>query len=195
MEAAKPLLAALAMLLTFVAYVPYVRSILSGTTRPHVFSWLVWGVNTTVAFLATLAAGGGAGAWSIGLSALVTLGIAGLAWQRRAAIRIARVDWVFFLGGLAAIPLWFALDDPLAAIVVVTLVELAGFAPTFRKSWHLPWSEPVGFLLLLILRNALVIGALGAHTFTTVFFPAAMAAACAVLMAMLLWRRRQLAAA
>lgn len=189
------LLAALAMALTFVAYVPYVRSILAGTTRPHVFSWLVWGVNTTVAFLATLAAGGGAGAWSIGVSAAVTLGIARLAWLRRSAIRITRADWGFFICGLAALPLWFVLDDPLAAVVVVTLVELAGFAPTFRKSWHLPWSEPVGFLLLLVVRNTLVIGALGERTFTTAFFPAAMAAACVALMAVLLWRRRQLAPA
>jgi len=41
------------MALTFVAFVPYFRSIFSGTTRPHVFSWVVWGTNTSVAFVAT----------------------------------------------------------------------------------------------------------------------------------------------
>jgi hypothetical protein len=35
------LLSAAAMALTFVAFVPYFHSILAGTTRPHVFSWVV----------------------------------------------------------------------------------------------------------------------------------------------------------
>ncbi|MFN3716380.1 MAG: hypothetical protein ACK4R8_06615 [Thiobacillus sp.] len=62
-------LSAAAMALTFVAFVPYFRSVFSGTTRPHVFSWVVWGSNTSVAFVATLSAGGGAGAWALGFSA------------------------------------------------------------------------------------------------------------------------------
>ncbi|MBN8779886.1 hypothetical protein [Thiobacillus sp.] len=61
------LLSAAAMALTFVAFVPYFRSIFAGTTRPHVFSWVVWGTNTSVAFMATLSAGGGAGADRRGL--------------------------------------------------------------------------------------------------------------------------------
>lgn len=178
------------MALTYLAFVPYFRSILAGTTRPHVFSWVVWGTNTSVAFVATLSAGGGAGAWAVGFSAAITLAVAALAWVRRADVQITRSDWGFFLAGLAAIPLWFVASDPLWAIVVVTAVELSGFAPTIRKSWQQPWSEPVSFLAILIVRNALVIAALGERTLTTVLFPAAMASACALLIAILLWRRQ-----
>ena len=188
-------LTAAAMALTFVAFVPYFRSIFAGTTRPHVFSWVVWGTNTSVAFVATLSAGGGAGAWAVGFSAAITLAVAGLAWARRADVHITRVDWLFFLAGLAAIPLWFVASDPLWAIVLVTAVELLGFGPTMRKSWHQPWSEPVSFLVILIVRNALVIAALEQRTLTTVLFPAAMAAACVVLAAILAGRRQALAAA
>lgn len=183
-------LASAAMALTFVAFVPYFRSILAGTTRPHVFSWVVWGTNTSVAFVATLSAGGGAGAWAVGFSAAITLAVAALAWARRADVQITRSDWGFFLAGLAAIPLWWAASDPLWAIVLVTAVELSGFGPTMRKSWHQPWSEPVGFLAILIVRNALVIAALEQRTLTTVLFPAAMAAACVLLIGILLGRRQ-----
>jgi hypothetical protein len=186
-------LSAAAMALTFIAFVPYVRSILTGATRPHVFSWIVWGTNTSVAFYATLSAQGGAGAWAVGFSAAITFAVAALAWQKRADITITRLDWLFFIAGLAAIPLWFVARDPLWAIVVVTAVEVAGFCPTLRKSWHQPWSEPVSFLAMLILRNALVIAALEQRTLTTILFPAAMAAACAVLIGVLVWRRRVLA--
>lgn len=185
-------LAFLAMMLTFIAFVPYFRSIFAGTTRPHVFSWVVWGTNTSVAFVATLSADGGAGAWAIGFSAAITLAVAALAWQRRADMHITRGDWLFFLAGLAAIPLWFVASDPLWAIVLVTAVELLGFGPTMRKSWHQPWSEPVGFLAILIVRNALVIAALAQRTLTTVLFPAAMAGACILLMGILLGRRQSL---
>lgn len=183
-------LSAAAMALTFVAFVPYFRSIFAGTTRPHVFSWVVWGTNTSVAFVATLSAGGGAGAWAVGFSAAITLAVAGLAWARRADVHITRVDWLFFLAGLAAIPLWFVASDPLWAIVLVTAVELLGFGPTMRKSWHQPWSEPVSFLAILVVRNALVIAALEQRTLTTVLFPAAMAGACILLMGILVVRRQ-----
>ncbi len=183
-------LSAAAMALTFVAFVPYFRSIFAGTTRPHVFSWVVWGTNTSVAFVATLSAGGGAGAWAVGFSAAITLAVAGLAWARRADVHITRVDWLFFLAGLAAIPLWFVASDPLWAIVLVTEVELLGFGPTMRKSWHQPWSEPVSFLAILVVRNALVIAALEQRTLTTVLFPAAMAGACILLMGILVVRRQ-----
>lgn len=183
-------LSAFAMALTFIAFVPYFRSILAGTTRPHVFSWVIWGTNTSVAFVATLSAGGGAGAWAVGFSAAITLAVAALAWARRADVHITRADWLFFLAGLAAIPLWFVASDPLWAIVLVTAVELLGFGPTMRKSWHQPWSEPVSFLAILIVRNALVIAALEQRTLTTLLFPAAMAGACLLLIGILVLRRR-----
>lgn len=186
----KPVLSTLAMGLTFIAFVPYFRSILAGTTRPHVFSWVIWGTNTSVAFVATLSAGGGAGAWAVGFSAAITLVVAAMAWARRADVHITHSDWLFFLAGLAAIPLWLVASDPLWAIALVTAVELLGFGPTMRKSWHQPWSEPVSFLAILIVRNALVIAALEQRTLTTVLFPAAMAGACVLLMGILVVRRQ-----
>ncbi len=180
------------MALTFVAFVPYFRSVFSGTTRPHVFSWLVWGSNTSVAFVATLSAGGGAGAWAVGFSAAITLAVAALAWTRRADVSITRTDWLFFLAGLAAIPVWFVASDPLWAIALVTAVELLGFGPTMRKSWHQPWSEPVSFLAILAVRNALVIAALEQRSLATMLFPAAMAGACILLIGILVVRRQSL---
>ena len=32
----------LAILMTFYAFYPYIRSIRVGETRPHVFSWVIW---------------------------------------------------------------------------------------------------------------------------------------------------------
>ena len=58
----KPLLGAIGIGLTFFAYLPYIRSIVQGKTRPHVFSWVIWGTSTCIVFLAQLTDKGGAGA-------------------------------------------------------------------------------------------------------------------------------------
>ena len=61
----KEFLSAIAIALTLIAFLPYIRSILRGKTKPHVFSWLIWGTTTFVVFLAQLADEGGVGAWPI----------------------------------------------------------------------------------------------------------------------------------
>ena len=60
----------LAIALTLVAFLPYIASILRGKTRPHVFSWVIWGVTTFIVFLAQVQDG----------DAVLTLG-AGNVWQ------------------------------------------------------------------------------------------------------------------
>ncbi|WP_367025944.1 hypothetical protein ABZN20_16280 [Methylococcus sp. ANG] len=187
-------LSAVAVILTWIAFLPYILSTFRGQTRPHVFSWVVWGMNTSVAFLATLHAGGGLfGAGVIGFSAGVTLFIAVLAYLKRADVSVTTSDRLFFIMALAAMPLWHWADDPLWAVWLITVIELLGFAPTFRKTWAQPFSESMGFLVLLVIRNALVIAVLDRHTTVTVLFPAAMAAACLALIAVMVWRRPRVA--
>lgn len=188
-------LSAVAVILTCVAFLPYVLSILYGRTRPHVFSWVIWALNTSVAFLAMLHAGGGAGAGVIGFSAGVTLLIAVLAWVRRADVTVTLTDRLFFAAALAAMPLWHWSDDPLWAVGLITAIELLGFGPTLRKTWSQPFSESMAFFVLLAVRNGLVIAALDRHTTTTVLFPAVMAGACLALIAIMVWRRPLVAAA
>lgn len=185
----KPLLGMLATLLTVLAYLPYIRSIFQGKTRPHVFTWIIWGLATGIAFLVTLAEHGGAGAWPIGFSAAVSLFIAVVAYVKRADIRITRMDWMFFIAALAAMPVWWVANDPLWAVMLITLIELLGFGPTMRKAWFQPYSESMSFLAILIVRNMLIIAALGQYSLATVLFPAAAAIACLALIAMMVWRR------
>jgi hypothetical protein len=190
----KELAGAVAVALTLYAFLPYLRGILRGTVRPHVLSWVIWGATTLVVFFAALESGGGLGAWIIGLSAALTLAIAALAWARRADVTITRLDGLFLAGAASSLPLWHLTSSPLAAVVVLTVVDLLGFGPTLRKAWSQPWSEPMGFYALFILRNALVVVALEEYSPATWLFPVSIAAACALLVALVAIRRRALAA-
>jgi hypothetical protein len=154
---------------------------------------VIWSINTSVAFLAVLHAGGGAGAAVIGFSAGVTLLITVLAWIKRADVEVTISDRLFFIAALVAMPLWHWMADPFWAVLLITMIELLGFGPTLRKTWAQPFSESVTFYALMLLRNLLVIAAMDQITLTTALFPGAMAAVCVGLIALMAWRRPLLA--
>ena len=191
----KEILSAIAIGLTFAAFVPYIRSIVAGATRPHVFSWVIWGTTTFVVFLAQVEGRGGIGAWPIGVSGAITLLIALLAYARRADVSITRTDWLFFVSALSSLPFWYVTADPLWAVVILTVVDVLGFGPTARKAYSFPHSESLSFFGLFAARNILVILALEHYSVTTVLFPAAIAVACVSLMAMIAFRRRAMSRA
>lgn len=185
----KELLSALAMGLTILAFGPYIWDVLKGRVKPHLFSWLIWGSTTFVVFLAQLAGGGGLGAWPIGLSGVITLGIAALAAVYRGERKARRLDWVFL--GLAAtsLPAWALTNDPFWAVAILTLVDLCGFGPTWLKAYHAPWEEQARLFAIMGLRNLLAAWALEVYSPTTLLFPVAIAGVCLVFLAMLFWRR------
>jgi hypothetical protein len=185
----KDLLAAAAIVLTFAMFLPYIRSIHQGRTKPHAFSWIIWALGTVVVFLAQLADDAGVGAWPIGVSGLVTAYIAVLAYRRQCDRSVTRTDWVFLVVALAALPCWLLTSNPLSAVVLLTGMDLAGFGPTFRAAYHRPHDERIGFYALGAVRNALAIAALEHYSLTTVLFPAAVGIACLMFVAMVAYRR------
>jgi len=189
----KELLSAVAIALTIAAFYPYIRAIIQGAIRPHVFSWVIWGATTFVVFLAQLEAEGGAGAWPIGVSGCITLLIALLAYWKRADITISGTDWLYFVLAMSSLPFWYVTSNPLWAVVILTTVDVLGFGPTVRKAYAFPHSESLLFFSLVALRNLIVILALESYSVTTVLFPAVIAATCMALIAMLVYRRRELA--
>ncbi len=187
------LLSLLAVALTLAAFTPYIRAILRGTIRPHLFSWIIWGAATLVVFSAQLADGGGIGAWPIGLSGMITVAVAYLVYHTNPTPDITRMDWLLFTLAMSALPLWYFTTNPLWAVVLMTAIDLTGFGPTLRKSFARPFEEGLTPFVLMALRNGVVIGALAHHSVTTVLFPAATGLACVLVIVLVLLRRRQVA--
>lgn len=185
----KELLSTLAIAITFIAFIPYIRSIHQGKTKPHAFSWIIWASVTFVVFLAQLADHGGAGAWPIGVSGVITLYVAILAYIKKSDIVITNKDWIFFIVAMTALPFWYFTSNPLWAVLILTLVDLIGFAPTFRKAYHSPYEEQLTFFTLIATRNLIAIMALENYSLTTTLFPAATALACILFIQMVIIRR------
>jgi hypothetical protein len=188
----KQLLSAAAIVLTFVAFLPYICSIQRGETKPHVFSWVIWGLTTFIVFFAQLAGRGGLGAWPIGVSGTISIYIAFLSYLQRSDTAITKTDWAFFFAALSALPFWFIVANPLWAVVILTVVDVMGFGPTIRRAIDHPHAERIGFFAIFALRNLLVILALEHYSLTTVLFPAAIALACFLLICLVAYRRKVL---
>ncbi len=188
----KELLSALAIALTFIAFAPYIRGILKDTIRPHLFSWLIWASTTLIVFFASIKSGAGIGAWPIGVSGLIVLLIALLAYQRVGDRTITRLDWGCLIAAMSSLPFWYFTANPLWAVVILTTVDLLGFGPTLRKAYHYPHEEGLSLFAIYTFRNLLVIGALEHYSITTVLFPAAVALACMGVIMLVLYRRERI---
>lgn len=183
------LLAVIAALLTLAGFIPYIISILNGQTRPHLYSWLIWAIATVVVGAAQWVSGGGAGALVTLFSGAITCFIVLLTWLRYDASHIKPVDAVFLVIAACALPAWLITDNPLTAVVMLTIVDIAGFGPTFRKSYHAPLGENLTLYYLVCVRNVIAAIALEYYSLTTLLFPLVIALANVVFIGLIHWRR------
>jgi hypothetical protein len=188
---AKTLLGWISIGLTLWAFIPYIRSILANKIKPHFISWTIWAVSTLVVFVAQFLNGGGAGAWSIGVSGMITLGIAGLAYGNRSDFSITTLDKACLVVAIAAIPLWVGMKTPLYSVILLTTIDMIGFIPTFRKAYFRPFEEQVALYLIVMLRNGVSILALTQYTVVTVLFPALTGIGSLAVVGVILLRRKR----
>jgi hypothetical protein len=189
----KPFLGYLSAFLTLAGYGPYVLSTLSGRTRPHLFSWFIWGTIATIIFFAQDSDNAGPGAWSMGVSGIGCFVIAGLAIHYGEKV-ITWSDWASFVAALAAIPLWITTRNALWAVVMVTMIDACGYYPTYRKSWSNPREENIAPYSFDTVKCIIALFALNHYSFVTVLSPAFIAVTEGILVSMILWRRSVLKA-
>lgn len=188
----KAALGAIAVIVAFVSYVPYIKNIFSGKTKPHAFSWLVWGILNGIAFAGQMHDKGGAGAWSVGLTAVVMFFIFSVS-LKRGEKDIRPFDWFCLMSALLSLIPWFLTNDPLISVILITAIDALGFLPTVRKSFKRPHQETLVTFLLSILKYSLVVIALQKYTLVTVLFPLSLVIMNALFVGMLVIRRRQVA--
>ncbi len=180
-----------ATVIALVSYLPYFRDIFAGRTRPHAFTWLIWGVLTIIAFVGQLYGHAGPGAWVTAFTALVCIVIAAIA-ASGGNREIVTLDWIALAGAAVALLFWFLTRGPLLSVILITIIDNLGFVPTLRKSYSRPNEETLSTYLLSGVKWMLGIAALERFTVTTALFPLAIVVASWSFVVMLLIRRRQL---
>ena len=178
-----------AIILTFVGYYPYFRDLFRGAIRPHLFSWLIWGIVTGIIFALQVSAGAGLGAY-------VTLAVAIISFAifyfsiKKGTRDIAAIDIVFLVLALLSIPLWLVVKQPVLSIILLSSIDMLGFLPTIRKSWKDPYSETLSLYVITTVRHSFSILGLVEYNIVTLLFPLTWVFANAGFAIMLLMRRR-----
>jgi hypothetical protein len=175
------------------ARLTYFSSIWKGKTRPHAFSWLIWGVISLIGFAAQFAEGAGAGSWARGFGAFTCFLLVGISLFRGEK-NITRTDWITLFVALSAIPLWLVTQTPLWSVVLVCLIDTAGYLPTIRKSWTKPQSESALSYSLGALGALLALLAIENYTVATWLYPAVLVTSNGAMALFLLNRRSRLGA-
>ncbi len=185
----KEILGLIAVILAILAFIPYTISIFKRQTTPHIFSYIIWGVTMSIAFVAQIINDGGAGSWTIGVGAIYCSAIAILA-IKYGEKNITKKDWLFLFMALLIIPIWITTENDLLAIILASLLDVIGFLPTFRKTYIKPYSENLTAYILAGTSYFISLFALAEFSYTTSIYPLTLLIISALFVGMSLWRRR-----
>lgn len=185
----KEVIGIIAALLVFAAYGPYLRDMAKGKTKPHPYSWFVWAFLTAIIFALQISHGAGAGAYVTGTVAALSFIICfyGIRYGTK---DITRFDSICFFLALAATGVWLFAKQPTASMILLVSIDMLGFLPTVRKSWHRPYEETLFTWSLNGFRHFLSIFAIEKYSLLTVLNPAVWAVANGLFSLMLIYRRR-----
>ena len=187
----KQIVGIVAVILAIVAYVPYFRDIIKGKTKPHVYTWFVWGVVTSIIFALQVRGGGDWGVY-VTLSAAVLSFVVFALGLRNGNKDIKKIDTAFLLIALIALGLWLFAQQPVVSVVLLVTIDMLGFAPTIRKSWNRPFDETLFTWSLNGFRHGLSILALGHYNILTLLYPLAWTVANILFSTLLIVRRKVL---
>ncbi|MDO8480830.1 MAG: hypothetical protein Q7S65_03350 [Nanoarchaeota archaeon] len=185
-------LAIIASILGVIGYFFYFRDVFRGKTKPHAFSWLLWGLLGSIAFAGQLVGNAGPGAWVTAFTALSCLLIF-VAALKIGEKRIVFADWLSLAGALVCLLLWYLTNNPLLAVVLAILIDAFAFFPTFRKSFSKPEEETASTYILNGTKYFIALFALNQYSLLTTLYPAYLVLTEWSFVAMVLIRRRQLA--
>lgn len=188
----KDVLTIISLVLGFLIYVPYFRSLIRKEASPHVFSWLTWGLLIGLGFILSLSNGGGEGAWVFALESFFCFVIAICALLRKEK-NITRNDQIVFAGVMIITLFYIFTKNAIISVILAALIDGLGFVPTFRKSYSKPYSEPFSSYLFSALAFAVSLGALETYTFTTLFYPITLVATNSSFVLFLIIRRKMIA--
>ena len=185
----KSLLGAIAVIMTFLAYIPYYRDIIKGKTHPHVYSWTLWGLLTIMIVALQIKGGAGAATYVTAAAGLLCIGVIILS-LKSGKKDITLSDTLVAGLSLIAMGFWLIADKPIVSIILVVIADLLAFIPTVRKSWHKPFSETLSLYVTNTIRFLIAVIAAKNYTILAVLWPASWAIANLLFSIMIIIRRQ-----
>ena len=169
MQIFKIIFAILALIISLTAFYPYIRDIFLGRTKPHVYTWLIWTITQSTAVFALWYGGGGWGSVELTTGTFFVF-IIFLFSLKRGTKNITKSDTVILFIAVLSILIWWKLNNPILAVIMVSLIDAFGYIPSYRKCWSDPWSETLSTWGLFAVGNIFAILALNEYNILTLSY-------------------------
>jgi hypothetical protein len=187
----KEIVGLIAVFIGFIGYIPYFVGIFKNQVKPHIFSWLVFGIMMAVTYAGQASLETGPGAWVTLATAATAFVIAGLALFKGEK-HITRSDWISLALALSTLPLWMVTQTPLYSIILIILIDCFAFFPTVRKSWNKPNEESLLTYISAFLKYGVAFFAMTNFDPIALAYPAFLTLFNFGFIALLMWRRHNL---
>lgn len=171
------------------AFLPYLRDIFRKKTKPHAYTWLIWTITQGTAVAGLWYGHGGWGAVTLAIGTLFVF-LVFLLSLKYGSRNITKSDTIVLIAALLAIVVWWQLHNPLLAVLMVSIIDVLGYVPSFRKSFQEPWTETLSSWVVFSVANILSMLALSEYNFLTTAYLMVITAANITLLTICVVRRR-----
>ena len=153
-----------------VAYFPYIISVVKGQTKPHPFSWFLWGMIgiITLYFYFRVGAQETLGLAVLGAIFPFVVFVFSLKYWKGS---FSRFDYVVLGLSLFSIILYLLFHSAAVSLSVSILADMFAFMPTIRKTYIDPSSESLSSWGLFLISYILSIVAISKWTYGVAVFP------------------------
>lgn len=172
-----------------IAFLPYLRDMFRRKTQPHSYTWLVWAITQGTAVAGIWHGGGGIGGLEFVVGTILVF-VVFLFSLKYGTKNITKSDTIVLVAALLAVLAWWQLKNPFLAVLMVCIIDVLGYIPSYRKSYEEPWSETLFTWVAFVIGNGFALLALEKHNFLTMGYIISISVANLILVGLCLIRRR-----
>ncbi len=157
-------------LLSALCYLPYLRDIVKGKTKPERASWLIWTVLGGIAFFSQLAKGATDSLW---MTSVQSLGVAiiFLLALKYGTGGLGRKDYLALSFAAVGIVLWYVTKEAAIALYIIIAIDAVGALLTIHKAYLDPGSETFSTWFLAGISGLFACLAVGEWSFVLLSYP------------------------
>lgn len=184
-------IALLAGIISFASALPYIYDTAKGKTHPNVVTWFTWTLLNLINTVVAINADAAQTAIFTGFSGLAT-GTIAVMGLRNGVKKYTPFDVACQVVALLGIVLWRLTDNPSLAVGIALGVDITGALPTLRHAWIAPFAETWQSFAIGGVAALLTLISISNYNFVSLAFPVWIGINCALLVGIILTRRRSL---
>jgi len=162
-----------------------------GSSKPHLFTWLIWAITGYTGFGIQLMNG-----WWLGSLVMLYFAIIPSIIVIYAIFKgeknIVKIDYVFLAIAWISLIFWIILDMPIVSILLLLSIDIMAYLPTVRKSFMQPFDETLSLFALVNVWYLASILTFDELIFVNYSYPAALILINTLFIGYILIRRKQL---